>query len=63
MTMAVVDSGPLTHLWQIELWLAFGTFETLHLAEPVMVEVTRHVDLTQLVALAGCRWQHHPVAD
>lgn len=61
MTQAVVDSGPLTHLWQIDLWHTFGTFETLHLAEQVVDEVARHVDLTQLESQAGCRWQQHSV--
>jgi len=60
-TEAVVDSGPLTHLWQIESWSTFGTFETLHMAGQVVDEVARHVDLTQFEAQAGCRWERHSV--
>lgn len=61
MTQAVVDSGPLTHLWQIDLWSTFGTFEMLHIAEQVVDEVAGHVDLTQLEIQAGCPQQQHSV--
>lgn len=61
MTQAVIDSGPLTHLWQINLWSTFGTFETLHIAEQVVDEVAGHVDLTQLEVQAGCLQQQHSV--
>jgi hypothetical protein len=33
MTTAVCDSGPLTHLWQIGQWQAFGTFDAIHMSK------------------------------
>lgn len=49
----VCDSGPLTHLWQIGQWQTFRTFDTLHVAAQVSVEVERHVPLVEMKANAG----------
>lgn len=54
MTRAVCDSGPLTHLWQVDLWAAFGTFGHISLATQVAREVRRHAPLDQFERLAGC---------
>lgn len=61
MTEAVCDSGPLTHLWQIGLWSAFGTFEAIHLVVQVAWEVQEHVPLDHLENLAGCTVHRHDV--
>ncbi len=61
MTNAVCDSGPLTHLWQINQWRLFGVFDTLHIAEQVAQEVHGHVKLDQMKALAGCALHLHSV--
>jgi predicted nucleic acid-binding protein len=53
MTSAVGDSGPLTHLWQIDQWRAFRTFHSVHLAAQVAREVSAHVDLDQMTSLSG----------
>lgn len=50
---AVCDSGPLTHLWQIELWPVFGTFERIFIAEQVQEEVSSFVDLQHFGSLCG----------
>ena len=63
MTCAVCDSGPLTHLWQIGLWPALGTFQTLHIAEQVAHEVREHVALDRLEELAGCALHVHAVSE
>ncbi len=62
MTIAVCDSGPLNHLWQINLWATFGTFKVINLATQVVQEVQHHVDLTQMEPLAGCQLQTHAVS-
>lgn len=54
MTSAVCDSGPLTHLWQIGVWSAFGTLEAIHVAAVVVQEIREHVALDQLEILVGC---------
>ncbi len=61
MSQAVCDSGPLTHLWQVDAWHTFGTFERIHLAQQVVEEVQAHVGLARLPALAGCQVQEHSV--
>jgi len=44
----VCDTGPLTHLWQIDLWPAFAVFDEIHLPVQVANEIQQHVDLDQL---------------
>jgi predicted nucleic acid-binding protein len=44
----VCDTGPLTHLWQVDLWPAFEVFDETHLPVQVANEVQQHVDLDQL---------------
>ncbi|GIV80187.1 MAG: hypothetical protein KatS3mg050_4581 [Litorilinea sp.] len=63
MTSAVCDSGPLTHLWQIKMWPVFGTFETLHVAEQVSLEVSGHLDLDRMTDLASCALHIHAVSE
>ncbi len=63
MTRAVCDSGPLTHLWQIDMWSVFGTFGTLHIAEQVAQEVREHVVLNRMKDLAGCPLHIHAVLE
>jgi predicted nucleic acid-binding protein len=49
----VCDSGPLTHLWQIGRWQTFRTFDAIHVAAQVSVEVERHVPLAEMKTYAG----------
>ncbi len=49
----VCDSGPLTHLWQIGQWQTFRTFDAIHVAAQVSVEVERHVPLVEMKTYAG----------
>ena len=51
MTSVVCDSGPLTHLWQIGQWQAFGTFDAIHVSTQVAQEVDRHVSLAQMATI------------
>lgn len=53
MTKAVCDSGPLTHLWQIDRWSVFRTFQEICLATLVVQEVRAHVPLDQFESLTG----------
>lgn len=53
MTSVVSDSGPLTHLWQIGEWRAFRTFDAIRVPMQVAAEVERHVQLGQMIDLAG----------
>lgn len=62
MTVAVCDSGPLTHLWQIDAWHTLGVFETIHVAAQVRREIQRHVPLERLETIAGCQLQIHEVS-
>ncbi len=61
MIRAVSDSGPLTHLWQIDSWQALGTFQSLHIATQVAQEVRKHVALKQLESQAGCALRIHNI--
>jgi predicted nucleic acid-binding protein len=45
---AVCNTGPLTHLWQIQSWSIFSLFETVHVAEQVIAEIAAHADITIL---------------
>lgn len=62
MICVVCDSGPLTHLWQIDVWAAFSAFETIHIPEQVAKEVEQHVDLKQLCQRATCTVDIHSVS-
>ncbi len=46
--ISICDSGPLSHLWQIDLWPTFAVFDEIHLPVQVSNEVQQHVDLDQL---------------
>jgi predicted nucleic acid-binding protein len=61
MIQAVSDSGPLTHLWQIDSWQAWGTFQVLHIAAQVAQEVRKHVPLEQFENQAGCALHIHDI--
>ena len=61
MSAAVCDSGPLTHLWQIQQWPAFAVFSEVHVANQVAVEVRNHVDLDQFMTMTSCQLALHPV--
>jgi hypothetical protein len=61
MSSAVCDSGPLTHLWQIQQWSAFAVFSELHVANQVAVEVREHVHLDQFTAMTNCQLTLHSV--
>lgn len=62
MMCVVCDSGPLTHLWQIDLWSAFSAFNTIHLADQVVREVRHHVALERLEKLTGCTLKIHIIS-
>ena len=62
MTIAVCDSGPLTHLWQIEMWATLGTFEEIHLAEQVAQEVRAHVPIEDLGQCSAALARIHEVS-
>lgn len=47
MTIAVSDSGPLTHLAQIDLGAALETLAVVHLSTQVVAEVRAYVALAQ----------------
>lgn len=63
MTIAVCDTGPLTHLWQIDLAVLFSTFEALHIPTQVVQEVQGHVPLDRLPSLADCQVHVHSVSE
>lgn len=62
MTVAVCDSGPLTHLWQVRAWSALCTFHVLHLAAQVKAEISQHVPFEQLEVPATCAVETHDVS-
>lgn len=62
MTIATCDSGPLTHLWQIDLWAALGTFSSVHIPELVANEVASHVELGRFEELVGSVPLYHTVS-
>lgn len=62
MICVVCDTGPLTHLWQIDLWSAFSAFDTIHLPEQVVREVEQHVALKQLEKIANCTLKIHEIS-
>lgn len=55
MTSAVCDSGPLTHLWQIDLWSVFSTLRVIHIPESVADEVAGHVVLDDFYKIVGIK--------
>jgi predicted nucleic acid-binding protein len=62
-TTAVCDSGPLTHLWQVGAGPAFGTFESIHVAQQVIQEVAGHVPLEEFQGLSGSQLFTHNVTE
>lgn len=62
MITAVCDTGPLTHLWQIDLWAAFGVFHEIHLVEQVVQEVEQHVVLGRLKEFSTCTLHIHTIS-
>ena len=61
MSIAVCDSGPITHLWQIQQWTAFAALDELHAARLVIDEVRSHVPMEQFAAYAGSSLQVHEI--
>ena len=53
MRRVVCNSGPLTHLWQVELWSAFQAFSEIYLPDRVRLEVEAHVPLAEFLNIAG----------
>ncbi len=63
MRCVVCDTGTLTHLWQIDLWIAFRAFDAIHLPEHVVKEVEQHVELERLPGSASsCTLEVHPIS-
>lgn len=62
MSSAVCDAGPLTHLWQIHLWIAFRAFDAIHLPEHVVKEIEQHVILEQWKIIVGRTFETHLIA-
>lgn len=62
MTTVVCDSGPLTHLWQVGEWRAFGTFTAVHIPQQVAQEVRLHVSLDEGERQIGFEISVHEVA-
>jgi len=62
LTTATCDSGPLTHLWQIDLWSALSTLAAIHIPDRVADEVASHVELSRLAEFAGSTPLYHIVS-
>jgi len=62
MAIIVCDTGPLTHLWQIDLWHTFSCFKQIHLTTKVVQEVERHVTLNQLEIISQCVVHFHRIS-
>ncbi len=61
MSIAVCDSGPITHLWQIQQWATFAALDELHAARQVIDEVRSHVPMEEFAAYAGFSLQVHEI--
>ena len=63
MMRVVCNSGPLTHLWQIELWPAFQAFSAIYVPDLVIQEVETHVPLAEFTNIAMRHIQREAIAE
>ena len=63
MKQVVCDSGPLTHLWQIDLWPILKIFTVIHLSTQVTQETRNHVPLERLAEITTSKIQIHTVSE